>query len=268
MRSKRRGRWCITAFSNNRMTSATIAHQPKPNSEYSGDENLEVMGAMNNYNQWIYDTIAPYLGRRILEAGCGNGNITRYILQRSGIERYVGVDLSSAFCRSLEQSAWPQAPGTCVFKALDLQDPGLVDLAQPPFDSIVCLNVLEHIEHDRELLERMLTMLEPGGRLILIVPAFQQLYGTIDAIDHHYRRYTRPRLTSLVQRAGFNVRCAFYFNVMGIPAWIWHGKIRKLTTHPKSEMTLWDRAVPWLQKLERWVPIPCGLSVVLIAEKS
>lgn len=160
-------------------------------SSYSGKDNLDAMATMGRYNRWIYDTIVPYLGRRVLEAGCGNGNITCWILRTAGLQRYVGVDLSESFCQQL-RTTFPSAHGlSCAFHAMDLQNPGLMRLASPPFDSIVCLNVLEHVENDRQLLRRFHDMLEPGGRVVLQVPAFQALYGTIDAIDQHFRRYAR-----------------------------------------------------------------------------
>ncbi len=234
---------------------------------YSGHRNLEAMERMTRYNGWIFSMIAPHLGPSVLEAGCGTGNITRLLLTHPGLRRYVGVDLSPQFCDHLKASLKAPAGATLQFQPLDLENPDLLKLAPPAFDSIVCLNVLEHIRNDADLLSRFERLLLPKGRLILQVPAFSWLYGTIDEVDGHERRYTRRTLVPLVQAAGFKVLRAHYFNVMGIPAWLWHGKIRKLRTHSQRELSLWDRAVPLLRRLEQWVPLPFGLSLIVIAER-
>ena len=234
---------------------------------YSGDENLDAMSGMVNYNNWVYSHVAPYLGENVLEAGCGNGNITKFILQSSGIKRYAGVDMSAAYCEKLKRR-FPAKPGIDInFYALDLMDPNLFHLGAS-FDSIACLNVLEHIENDGLVLERFRSMLADNGKLILQVPAFQTLYGTIDKIDGHYRRYTRQTLTRKVREAGLKAVSAFYFNAFGVFAWLWHGKILKLKKHPPSELSMWDKAVPLFRRIESFRRPPFGLSVFLIAEKS
>lgn len=236
-------------------------------SHYEGHENLSVMSEMGRYNEWIYDTIAPYLGHSILEAGCGNGNLTHFILATANLKRYVGVDLSESFCRRLEQEARVPPGCTTLFRALDLQDPALEKLAVQPLTTIVCSNVLEHIADDSGALQRFHRMLEPGGKLILQVPALQWLYGSIDTVNQHHRRYSRRELTEKVQAAGFSIVRVFFFNFLGIPAWIWHGRIRKLKTHPVDDMRAWDKLVPLLRAAESVIPLPLGLSLFAIGEK-
>lgn len=130
---------------------------------YEGHENLSVMSEMGRYNQWIYDTIAPYLGPSVLEAGCGNGNLTHFIVATPNLKRYIGVDLSESFCRRLEHDVRipPAMTSGCttVFRAMDLQDPALEELARPPLSTIVCSNVLEHLADDTAVLQRFHRML-------------------------------------------------------------------------------------------------------------
>jgi SAM-dependent methyltransferase len=235
---------------------------------YKGTENLSVMSEMGRYNQWIYDTIAPYLGVSILEAGCGNGNLTRFIVNSPNLTRYIGVDLSESFCRRLAEDV--RVPPAChaTFHAVDLEDPALEELAFPPLSTIVCSNVLEHLANDVDVLQRFHRMLQTRGRLILQVPAIQQLYGSIDVADQHYRRYSRRGLVQKVQAAEFSIVRVFYFNLLGIPAWIWHGKIRKVKTHPVGDMRAWDKYVPVLRAAESLLPPPLGLSLFAVAEKA
>ena len=234
---------------------------------YEGDKNLSAMALMGRYNQWIYDTIAPHLSHSILEAGCGNGNLTRFIVSTPGLKRYAGVDLSETFCRQLEDEIrfLPGCSGE--FHAMDLQSAALERLGAVPFSTIVCSNVLEHLADDVEVLRRFHRVLEPRGKVVLQVPAIQWLYGSIDEVDQHHRRYSRKQLRSALELAGFSIVDVFYFNFLGIAAWIWHGKIRKHKTHPVDDMRAWDRWVPILRAAESLLPLPVGLSLFAIGEK-
>jgi 2-polyprenyl-3-methyl-5-hydroxy-6-metoxy-1,4-benzoquinol methylase len=226
------------------------------------------MAVMSRYNRWIYETMAPHIGSRLLEAGCGTGNLTSFLIQTPGLKEYVGVDLSPAFCDQLRRDLHPPKRMKIEFHAMDLQSPALKSLARFPFDSIVCSNVLEHLQDDRAALRTFFEMLAPGGKVILQAPALPMLYGSIDAADQHVRRYSRRDLVSKVEETGFVVKQAAYFNLLGIPAWIWHGKILKHQTHPKEDLRAWDRWVPLIRKLESLITLPVGLSIFVIAEKA
>jgi SAM-dependent methyltransferase len=238
-----------------------------PSQHYEGHENLSVMSKMGRYNEWIYHTIAPYLGPAVLEAGCGNGNLTHFILATPNLKRYIGVDLSEDFCRRLQEDVSIPPGCTAIFRALDLQDPALEQLARPPLTTIVCSNVLEHLADDASTLQRFHRMLERRGKLILQAPALQWLYGSIDEVNQHYRRYSRRDLAEKIQEADFSIVRMFYFNLLGIPAWIWHGRIRKLKTHPVDDMRAWDKWVPLLRAAESLIPPPLGLSLFAVGEK-
>jgi SAM-dependent methyltransferase len=244
----------------------TLTSAPHANS-YLGAENLGNMALMGEYNQWIYETIAPAVGSSVLEAGCGNGNITQFLIRKPGLRRYLGLDLSHTFCRELS-AHYPAQPNLETrFEAMDLAQSTLDVLQAEPFESVVCLNVLEHIEDDLGQLRRFHEMLVPRGRLALQVPAFQTLFGTIDEVDQHFRRYNKRTLVQRLRVAGFEVEDAFYFNFAGIPAWIWHGKIRRLRTHSPSELKAWDRFVPFLKRVESFMRPPIGLSLFAIARR-
>jgi len=235
--------------------------------EYRGEDNLTVMSSMTRYNRWIYETFSPYLGPNVFEAGCGNGNISRYVAQDPRIQRFVGVDLSKSFCEKLQKELGSTPEKKFEFLPRDLQELNAAEFSTQPFDSIVCSNVLEHIQNDLKLLNTFNAILKPGGHLLLQVPAFPWLFGSIDVIDHHYRRYTRQDLLPKLKLAGFKIHKAFYFNVLGIAAWIWHGKVLKLTTHRENELKWGDRIVPFLQKMESLIHPPIGLSLFAIAQK-
>jgi SAM-dependent methyltransferase len=136
------------------------------------------------------------------------------------------------------------------------------------FDSVVLVNVLEHIEDDAAALRDILTGLRPGGTVVLFVPAFQALYSEFDRLVGHYRRYRKGELAALVRGAGFEVVESRYVNCIGALAW-WV-VARQLGRFPKSRsaMRAYDRTVvPVIRAVEsRWTP-PFGQSVLCIGRR-
>lgn len=238
-----------------------------PKAELRMNDNLDAIRSMTNYCQWINDLVSPFVGNRLLEAGCGNGNLTEWILSRNQIMKYVGIDHSPELCSELRAQLSSRRELDWTVKTMDLQSEELLALGAESFDTIVCLNVLEHIPNDGDLLKTFRTLLSPGGKLVLLVPAFQSLYGTIDAAVHHVRRYAKKDLKKKLEDAGFKIVTVNFFNVLGIFAWLWHGKILRLKVHNKTEMVSWDKVVPLLKAIENTIPIPFGLSLFCVAEK-
>ena len=148
----------------------------------------------------MLEQLAPWLGQRVLEVGSGIGSFTRFLMGRDLI---VATELNPRYLRILGNTF--ERHTRVEVMPLDLTDFDPAPLAARSLDTILCLNVLEHVEDDREALRRLHASLAPGGRLLLVVPAHQRLYGAIDrAIDHH-RRYERPGLAEKLEEAGFHV---------------------------------------------------------------
>jgi SAM-dependent methyltransferase len=154
----------------------------------------------------------------------------------------------------------------------DICDPTLVTTLTPEeFDTVLCLNVLEHIRDDRRALDSMATLLRPrGGRLFLFVPAHPRLFGSPDVLAGHFRRYTRRGLIEAVEGAGLVVRRATYFNGLGAIPYFLNSRVlrpRSLGGHVNTQIVLFDRlAVPLLRRIERLLPMPFGQSLVVLAE--
>ena len=106
--------------------------------------------------------------------------------------------------------------------------------------------------------------LVPGGRICLLVPVNKWLYGPMDAIDHHYRRYTKGELNAKVAEAGLEVEHQNYFNMLGIAAWFVTNRILRRSLAAPVQYSLYDSLVPALSWIERVVPPPSGLSLVTI----
>jgi 2-polyprenyl-3-methyl-5-hydroxy-6-metoxy-1,4-benzoquinol methylase len=159
---------------------ATQRHSfPKPSAEYTVRDQ-ERMRFAGNYFDWQSRLVAPYVGKRVIEIGCGLGNFTRYLLDR---ELVVGIDIEPA-CAEQWQRAFPGQTNSIgasfLGKAMDVTDPAFLELKQHRPDTVVCLNVLEHVEDDVTALRHMHSVLPQGGRALLIVPAYEALYGPID----------------------------------------------------------------------------------------
>ena len=117
-------------------------------------------------------------------------------------------------------------------------------------------------------LRNMREVLRPGGRLALLVPAYQFLFGTIDRLVGHHRRYTRTGLSAALTAAGFTIRDIYYMNSLGVFGWLLNNRIVKRREESPAQVLFYDKAVvPWLSRIERVIRPPFGLSLVAIAEK-
>ena len=134
-------------------------------------------------------------------------------------------------------------------------------------DSVICFNVLEHIEQDETALRNIFDLLEPGGRFLLLVPSHPWLYGSLDQHLRHHRRYRKKELKNKLEAQGFRVIYLKYFNRIGIFGWFLNGKILRRKELPSFQLAIYNLLVPLL-KLEKFFPLPFGTSLLAVAEKS
>jgi len=214
------------------------------------------------YNQWIHDLIDPYVGQRVLDAGCGIGNITRLFLDR---ELVIGVELLPEFCQYLRKTIGKAENFRLV--ECNLNDPGLMRLTAERIDTIICVNVLEHIEDDVYMLSRFRQIIQPSGTVALFVPAHPWLYGPHDAADGHFRRYTMRGLCQKLRRAELDIVTCRWVNFPGIFAWAMRSLFRR-RTFTGGECRVFDRVVPLVAAAERLIAPPVGLSILAVGRKS
>jgi SAM-dependent methyltransferase len=138
-------------------------------------------------------------------------------------------------------------------------------VAQRRFDTIVCLNVLEHVADDDLSLQAMRSLLDRRGRLILLVPALPGLYGSLDRALGHVRRYTSRELRAKFDRGGLRMRHLEYFNLAGLPGWWLTGRVLRREMIPAASLRWFDMLVP-LFRLERLLPWRLGQSLIAIGE--
>jgi SAM-dependent methyltransferase len=241
-------------------------HDPRGRPPVGGDTMSPAMAAARNYYSWIAAQFQPVLGRRVLDIGGGHGAHLDHVV---GAGRFVlSVDVSDDCVREMAQRFEGRG-----FAALcgDIGDPALVDrLAAEAFDTIVCVNVLEHIEDDAAAVLAMARILAgTGGRLFLLVPAHPLLYGTPDVLAGHFRRYRRRDLQRLLESAGFRDVRARFFNGFGAVPYFLNSRILRPATlggPVDAQIVLFDRYfVPILRRLESRVRVPFGQSLIAVA---
>ena len=219
--------------------------------------------AASAYNRWIVEEAKPYLGRRVLDAGCGAGNLTELLLDR---ELVVAVDEWPEFVEIMSKR-FEGAPNV-VAHGGDLADPGLVGrLREYRIDSVICSNMLEHVDDDRQALKNFADLLPPGGRVFLLVPALPAIYGAMDAADHHFRRYTKRLMRARVEGLPLEIERSHYMNAPGVLSWFVYGRVLRKATVTEDMYSAYDRIIPWLSRLEGMVRPPVGQSLVSILRK-
>jgi len=224
---------------------------------------LEIMAAAENYRQWIFDNFRAALGRRVVELGAGIGNFTDLLLDRDLV---VAVDNYPPAVAYLERKYAGQ--GNVIALNRDISNSSLLDLKHYDPDTIVCINVLEHVLDDGAALAHMHGILAKGGQLALLVPAFQFLYGSIDRLIGHHRRYDRHGLQAKLHAAGFRIKTLYFMNCIAVPGWFLNNRILNRQEESAGQVLIFDRFIaPWLKKLERRVHPPFGLSLIAIGEK-
>ncbi|MFC1727454.1 class I SAM-dependent methyltransferase [Patescibacteria group bacterium] len=219
--------------------------------------------SLGHYQSWIYDCLSPYLGERILDAGCAIGNITQHFLDKEFI---LGLDISKDAVSEISK----RFEGKTNFQAhtQDLSRIKPVKFRKFHFDTITCLNVLEHIKDDKQLISTFNQILSNNGVLILLVPAFDWLFGEMDRIDNHHRRYTKKMLKKLFQNSGFTLKKQLYFNFFGMFGWFLNGKVLKKGQGSQKNFKIFNSLVPVFRKAESFFPPPIGLSILSIYIKT
>jgi 2-polyprenyl-3-methyl-5-hydroxy-6-metoxy-1,4-benzoquinol methylase len=225
---------------------------------------LETVAEANNYAEWIYAGMRPWLGRHVLELGCGIGTLTPLFLREGRV--VMAIDVDERMVQAHERRLG-SPPGLSV-RHTTIQT--LLPELAGSFDSIVSANVLEHIPdgEEDEVIRATYALLKPGGASVHWVPACPSVYGSLDRAFGHRRRYHKAQLTAAFARAGFQVRECRYVNSLGLFGWWWHGRVLKRTRIcPKSAVAFDRCVVPVLRRVEALLWLPAGQSLLIVAQK-
>jgi len=215
-----------------------------------GAEILDAFSVAPRFNRWMADTIRPYVRQRVLEIGAGMGNLTRQLAR--GRERYVSTDIDAEHLSRLRVRLRHYLNvEACV---CDLTRPDdFVSLADT-VDTVICLNVLEHVEDDLGGLRNMYSALSPGGHAIILVPCGQEIYGQLDVILGHFRRYSTSQLRDRLVQAGFEVERVLEFNRVSRLGWYVTGKLFKRSRISRIQLKIFDRFVWLWRRIDHFLP--------------
>src|SRR5262245_44706593 len=199
---------------------------------------------MQRHHAWVYDVIAPWLGASLLEVGSGVGVMSKYLVTRGG--PLILSDHHPAHLAHLRARFGD--PPQVGFQILDLtRPPHQLDRA---VDTVICLNVLEHLADDRAALRAIADLLRTGGRLVLQVPNYPMLFGSLDTTYGHFRRYSRPALAALLRATGFRIVVLRNFNPLAVPGWLLAAKVWRARQIDVRWAQLFNTIVPLARRLD------------------
>lgn len=209
------------------------------------------------YRRYEYDLVAPHCGRSVLEVGAGMGHFSAELLGR---DRLVLSD-PEPYCLDSLRARFAQAPGV---EVIPLSVPGGTGIGDP-VETVVAMNVLEHIADHVGALRDLSRLVVPGGRIVLWVPGYQALYGDFDRKVGHVRRYTPRTLATAAADARLAVEVLHPVNLLGGLAW-WLAVRRGRAETPNPRLvSLYDRLViPTTRLIERFVKPPFGQSIFCV----
>jgi|CXWL01.1.fsa_nt_gi 2-polyprenyl-3-methyl-5-hydroxy-6-metoxy-1,4-benzoquinol methylase len=227
-----------------------------------GSHILHQLERARRVNRWMAAAIARWAGSRVLEIGAGIGNITTWLLPR---DRYVASDINPQYLAYMRNFALGKP--YLEIDRVDLENSATFDRHRGQFDTVVCLNVLEHVRDPKVAMRNLASALAPGGRLLLYVPQGPGLYSSLDEVLGHRCRYTAAMLRGEIEAAGLTLEHLEGMNRLGVLGWWWNGKVLRRRHFGRFQLKAFDLLVPLLRRIDRFLP-GRGLGLVAIARKA
>jgi SAM-dependent methyltransferase len=235
----------------------------RPNAAaHTEDFEFAALAEARNYRRALISEFRTALKGEVIEVGAGIGQMTEHLLELSEVHRTLAVEPDAGFCAQYRT----RLPGRELLEGTVAELP-----AQTVCDSILCINVLEHIDQDTAELTRYSKLLRPRhGALCLFVPARPEIYAPIDKDFGHFRRYTFSELRNKLIGSGFTIERLHYFNFVGYFAWWLNFCVLKKRLFEPQKVRAFDRMIfPAVHQFEsRIVRPPFGQSLLAIARAS
>ena len=230
--------------------------------DLEGLETLSVIEKANKFNHWMYNVIKPHCKGKILEIGCGIGNISEYFVNDN--LDIVLSDLRDNYIEIVKKKFSNEVLKIdLVDTDFDVKYSSLIGT----FDTVFALNVVEHIKDDVLAIKNCKKLLKKGGHLVILVPAYQSLFNNFDVELEHYRRYNHKSLKEIIYKNELTVKKIFSFNSIGILGWYVSGSILKKKTIPEGQMDIFNTLVPVFKLADMFLLKKIGLSVICFAIK-
>ncbi len=226
-----------------------------------GSQILARLSRARKFNSWLAETISPYVGQEVLEIGAGIGNLTKELIPR---KIYFATDINPLYLQ-MANNLKLDKPYLRV-DYLDLNNVSEFVRQNKLFDTIICLNVIEHIDDDNLALKNISSLLSKNGKAIVLVPRGQWLFGTLDQVLGHKRRYSEAMLKQLAEKNGFTIEKILHFNrASTIPWWI-NGKLMRKRSFGYFQIFFMNMITPILRRIDSFIPIQ-SLSYIVILKK-
>jgi glycosyltransferase involved in cell wall biosynthesis len=226
-----------------------------------GSHILVELERARRFNLWMGRTLRPFVGTRVLEIGAGIGNLTAQLIPR---DLYLASDINPYYLDYLRSYSFGK-PYLRV-KKIDASDPADFTGLEGTFDTVLMINVLEHLQERIVALRNIRSALEPGGRAIILVPQHPGLHGTLDQSLGHQLRYTPDVLRSELADAGFEIETLFDFNRVSVPGWWLNGRVLGRRTFSRIQLKILNTIIPLLRRVDRTLPWS-GLSLIAVARR-
>ena len=240
------------------------------NEEYSAHTNLELDAQSHRFTRWLYNEVSAGLKGDVLEIGSGIGTYSEKIINdKSRAFHVMLTDIAPSYIEALTKKFSSDNNNNNVsVSKLDLnRKEDYEKIGYGKFDSILGLNVLEHVENDEFALQQLYRMLKDEGTMVLLVPCHKFLYNVLDKKAGHFRRYTKKELEYKVSKTQFIIQRIFYFNMLGIVGWYLNGGLAKNPQINGTAYRIFDSLVPVSQNVERLVGKRLGLSIICYLRK-
>lgn len=225
----------------------------------SGNTTLESMSQAVWYNRWTLEKFKNFIKGQILEVGCGIGSFSKLLLQYGNL---TAIDINDEYLKEAKNEIAGQA------------EIGIGDIEQNKyffkekvFETIVCINILEHLRDDQRALKNIYQLLAPKGVLILLVPAHKFLYNLIDESIEHFRRYEKEELINQLKNCNFEIVKKRNLNFLGGIGWFIAGKFFSETKVSETKIKIFNLVSPPFLLLENIFEPPFGTSILVIARK-
>jgi glycosyltransferase involved in cell wall biosynthesis len=244
-----------------------IARHAMSDDVYTEDEHgsaiLARLSRAHRFNRWMADTIRPYTGEHVLEIGAGVGNLTETLIPR---REYVASDINPLYLATLASLRAGRPYLRATHTDVTIADTFPRSVRTEGFDTVICLNVIEHVPDDAGALANIRDVLASDGRAIVLVPQGPWNYGTLDEVLGHVRRYTPETLGALGAAAGMDLEVMIEFNRVGTAAWFLNGRVLRRKHFGLGQVLTLNAITPAMKAVDAWFPLP-SLSLIAVLKK-
>ncbi|MGH7123461.1 MAG: class I SAM-dependent methyltransferase [Stellaceae bacterium] len=213
---------------------------------------MELFSSATHWKRYFASVLAPFIGPRVLEVGAGVGSNLAY-LRTPAVRDWVSLEPDPKLARRIgERIASGELPPAQVAIGTTAE----IDPAGR-FDTVLYLDVLEHIADDKAEIDRAARLLAPGGHVAVLAPAHQSLFSPFDAAVGHVRRYSASSLRALAPLGCRLERCLM-LDTAGLVASLANRLLLRQSAPSAAQIALWDG---FLVPISRWLDPMTGWSV-------